>query len=101
MLSLASECPERWYKAIYMDITAPIYLNNTIAHAECYAKAHTTPGASSTVSARASATIRAAASGNTPAVTTKPNGVFDRTQNIDGWIVGGSALAAAAVNGAW
>ncbi|KAF2674048.1 hypothetical protein BT63DRAFT_449037 [Microthyrium microscopicum] len=98
MLSLASNCPERWYDAIYVNISAP-WINNTIAQAECYAKAHTTSGISNTVFATASATVRAAASGNTPAVTSMPNGVLDRGQNIDWWIVGGSALAAA-VNGA-
>jgi hypothetical protein len=62
VVSLARECPERWYRALYMNLNNPIWLNNTIAHAECYAEAHATPRAPKTEASTTRATARPAVS---------------------------------------
>ncbi|KAI1772846.1 hypothetical protein F4818DRAFT_126412 [Hypoxylon cercidicola] len=80
---IASDCPVGWSKPGFSE---HVWLNQTIAHAECYIAAH--PANTTTVSSTASSP------------TSTPNGMVGRTQGAEAFMLASTSVAAA-VNAMW
>jgi len=89
---IASECPHYWYKAMTDKFLAGPWLNTTLAHAQCIAKAAAQITGDSTA-ASPTATSGSGVKGG-PAETDKPNGVAGRA--FDVWM--GATIGLAAVS---
>jgi len=103
----ATDCPEKWFNAMYEFVNGRYLLNDTINYAACYADAiSTTTFASSnpiSTSSVATAVTRPGVTGvATASVTpTATSGVEGRGEELGIWVLAGAGLAAAAANSMW
>lgn len=105
-LFLATDCPERWFNAMYEVPNGGTWLNDTINFAACYGEVVTTTTSASLESA--STSTRSTATATTlPGVTgiatasvapTPTNSVMGRADGLGMWMMAGVVFAAAAVN---
>ncbi|RDL36322.1 uncharacterized protein BP5553_05674 [Venustampulla echinocandica] len=99
-LSLASNCPQNWYRTGSQNLFGFGSLNDTINVVGCYASAHPTSGSATATPTGPIATpgSKVTMSGPAPTSTKGANSAFGRAGNIDIWMVAGSGIAVVAAN---
>ncbi|KAF5542205.1 hypothetical protein FPHYL_11596 [Fusarium phyllophilum] len=93
----AEYCPNRWFKAMTSLPYGPVWLNDTIAFAGCYAAAHATGEPKTTLKATATTKPKATDTGAT-ATAADGRGSAGKRDDVGMWVVAGTGLAAAAAN---
>jgi len=92
---IATECPHYWYKAMTDKFLAGPWLNTTLAHAQCIAKAAHITGDFTAPDPTATSESGAGVGG--PEETGEPNGVVGRAEGLGVWMVAATGLAAASI----
>ncbi|KAI6086088.1 hypothetical protein F4821DRAFT_239324 [Hypoxylon rubiginosum] len=92
---IASECPVGWSKPGFSEHS---WLNQTIAHAECYIAAHPVNTTTSSSPTTSSSTAISGSTETSP--TSTPNGIAARTRGAEAFIFASTSVAAA-VNAMW
>jgi hypothetical protein len=102
-ISVAHICPNSWYKVIRETPNGEIWLNDTIAFAGCYAKAHPITASLRTTTTPPTTgagglTKTTPPTGSVTSPTMVPNSVVGQMGGIEIWAVAGAGLAASAAN---
>lgn len=92
---IASECPVGWSKP---GLTEQAWLNQTIAHAECYIVAH--PANTTTDSSTPTAPSTAVGGAGPSSPTSTPNGIIGRNRGTEAFLLASIGVAAA-INAMW
>lgn len=97
---ISTRCPQWWARPSYTDHA---WLNQTIAHGECYIAAHGSDSESSILSSTTGSTSSGSAStgsASTPTAQTPANSVLGRAQSVESLVLASAGIAAA-MNVVW